>query len=108
MRRWGTGALENQEPTYGYPLGTTDYSSSVPGSGTNILSGGYDNATPDMVPDFNTSAAAGQNDIPSYQAYGSKLRVRDLQRKWSAAFNLWPIPQSERQQDPGLTQNAGY
>jgi hypothetical protein len=107
MRRWGTGAQENAEPTYGYPLATTDYSSSV-GSGTNILSGGYDNATPDMVPNFKTSAVTDENDIPSYQAYGSKLRVRDLQRKWSDAFNLWPIPQSERQLDPGLTQNAGY
>ena len=108
MRRWGTGALENAEPTYGYPLATTDYSSAVAGSGTNVLSGGYDNATSDMVPNFKISAVTDLNDVPSYKAYGAKLRTRDLNRKWSDAFNLWPIPQSERQQDPNLTQNPGY
>lgn len=108
MRRWGTGAMENAEPSYGYPLAVTDYSSSVPGSGTNVLSGGYDNATPDMVPNFKVSTNTDLNDVPSYKAYSNKLRVRDLSRKWADAFYLWPIPQSERQQDPALTQNPGY
>jgi hypothetical protein len=48
------------------------------------------------------------NDIASYDAYSDKLHVRDQSRYWDDKFYLWPIPQSERNKDPNLTQNPGY
>ena len=32
----------------------------------------------------------------------------DQSRYWDDKFYLWPIPQSERNKDPNLTQNPGY
>lgn len=101
MRRWKTGALENAAPTYGYPLATVT-------GGMNITSGGYENATPDMIPNFKKSAETDLNDIPDYSTYAGKLKKRDANRFWDNKFYLWPIPQGERDKDPSLTQNEGY
>lgn len=103
MRRWRIGALQNAEPTYGYPLAT----------GVNAAQGvypdGYEQVTPDMVPSFGAAGSERDlNDIASYQAYAAKLRVRDRDRSWDDRFYLWPIPQTERNKAPWLTQNEGY
>jgi hypothetical protein len=103
MRRWRIGDLQNAEPTYGYPLA----------QGVNAAQGiypdGYEQATADMVPDYGAPGSRRDlNDIPSYQAFASKLRVRDRDRTWNDRFYLWPIPQTERNKAPWLTQNDGY
>jgi starch-binding outer membrane protein, SusD/RagB family len=105
MRRWRTAAIENAEKTYGYPIATGV------NAATNTYPDGYTQVTPDMVP---TYGAAGSdrdlNDLALYGAYGSKLRQRDADRpnNWKDKFYLWPIPQTERNKAPWLTQNDGY
>jgi hypothetical protein len=102
MRRWKIGDLENAGPSYGYPIAL---SSDAAG---NITSGGYAGATPDMVPNFKLDARHDLNDIPSYESFKSKLKVRDVNRFWDPKFELWPIPQTEIDRDPALIQNSGY
>ena len=92
MRRWQIGDLENAKPSYGAPLSTVTY---VGMEATDI-------------PNFKTSDLHDLNDIASYVAYSDKLHVRDQSRYWDDKFYLWPIPQSERNKDPNLTQNPGY
>ncbi|MEI7421347.1 MAG: RagB/SusD family nutrient uptake outer membrane protein [Prolixibacteraceae bacterium] len=105
MRRWRTGSLENAEKTYGFPLATGVDPSK------NTYPDGYSQVTPDMVP---TYGAAGSdrdlNDLALYAAFGSKLRSRDVDRpkNWDDKFYLWPIPRTERNKAPQLTQNDGY
>lgn len=103
MRRWRLGALQNAEPTYGYPLATGV------NPATNTYPNGYDQATPDMVPSFGAAGSERDlNDIASYAAFANKLRSRDRDRRWEDRFYLWPIPQSEVNKQPGLGQNPGY
>jgi hypothetical protein len=62
-----------------------------------------------MVPFFGGSGSERDiNDIASYAAYASKLRMRDRDRKWEDKFYLWPIPQTELNKQPSLSQNLGY
>src|SRR5690606_14176233 len=56
MRRWKSGDLENEGPSYGYPL------PSLAADGR-VLQEGYDMVTPDMVPNFKKSARHDMNDI---------------------------------------------
>lgn len=103
MRRWRTGALQNAEPTYGYPqpIGLD------PANG--IYPDGYEQATPDMVPSYGEPGSERDiNDIASYKAFADKLRMRDKDRIWEDRFYLWAIPQTERNKCPWLTQNLGY
>ncbi|EJG02665.1 RagB/SusD family nutrient uptake outer membrane protein [Flavobacterium sp. F52] len=105
MRRWRTGALENAEKTYGFPIATGV------NAGTNTYPDGYSQVTPDMVPTYGTAGSERDlNDLALYGAYGSKLRQRDADRpnNWNDKFYLWPIPQVERNKAPQLTQNDGY
>jgi hypothetical protein len=103
MRRWRIGALQNAEPTYGYPLAT----GVVPA--TNTYPNGYDQVTPDMVPSFGAPGTERDlNDIASYAAFANKLRSRDRDRRWEDRFYVWPIPQSEVNKQPALGQNPGY
>ena len=92
MRRWGIGDLENKYPSYGLPL---------PGVR-------YEGLDADDIPNFKTSEREDLNDIPNYEAYKEKLKVRDVNRYWDDKFNLWPIPQLERDRNPNLGQNDGY
>lgn len=97
MRRWRSGDIQNAEPTYGYPLPSA--------AGKD----GYAEATPDMVPTYGAPGSERDvNDIASYQAFGTKLRMRDKGRSWDNKFYLWPIPQTERNKAPWLEQNLGY
>lgn len=103
MRRWRIGAIQNAEPTYGYPLATGV------NPATNTYPDGYTQATPDMVPSYGGSGSERDlNDVASYAAYGSKLRSRDKDRKWEDKFYVWPIPQTELNKQPSLGQNLGY
>lgn len=93
MRRWRTGALENAERTYGFPVA------------------GYDKVTSDMVPTYGgTGTQRDLNDLALYSEFGAKLRSRDADRpkNWDDKFYLWPVPQTERNKAPWLTQNDGY
>jgi hypothetical protein len=109
MRRWRTGALENAEKTYGYPIatGVIPRTPTTPG----FYPDGYNQVTPDMVPTYGPAGSSRDlNDLALYSAYGSKLRQRDADRpkNWDDKFYLWPIPQTERNKAPWLTQNDGY
>ena len=105
MRRWRLGSMQNAEPTYGYPFATGVDASK------NIYPNGYSQATADMIPSFTSFGTESDlNDIPSYAAYADKLRMRDKDRSksWNDRYYLWPIPQTERNKAPWLTQNDGY
>lgn len=102
LRRWRIGDLENQQPTYGFPI-----LANVDNMSLNVDS--YALATPDMVPSFGAKGSREDlNDIPDYSAFSSKLRVRDKNRYWNDAFYLSPISRAERNKAPQITQNPGY
>jgi len=103
MRRWQIGDIENFGPCYGYPIALTKDAATG-----NITSGGYADATPDMIPNFKLTARHDLNDIANYESFKDKLKVRDVNRFWDTKFALWPIPQTEMDRDPGLVQNEGY
>lgn len=102
MRRWKIGDIENDSPSYGYPVAITKDAKGY------ITSGGYNDVTPDMIPNFKKTARHDLNDIANYDAYKNKLKVRDRNRFWDDKFYLFPIPQLERDRDPNLIQNDGY
>ncbi len=102
MRRWKIGDLENEGPCYGYPVALTKDSKGY------ITSGGYADATPDMVPNFKKSSRHDLNDIPNYEGFKDKLKKRDANRFWDTRFELWPIPQVEIDRNPALIQNEDY
>lgn len=102
MRRWKIGDIENDSPSYGYPVAT-----SLDASGF-ITSGGYNDVTPDMIPNFKKSERHNLNDVANYDAYKNKLKMRDSNRFWDPKFELLPIPQEEIDRNSSLTQNAGY
>ena len=102
MRRWKTGDIENDSPSYGFPVAQSYDENGY------IKTGGYADVTPDMIPDFKKSVRHDLNDIASYDAYKEKLKVRDKNRFWDDKFYLFPIPQEERDRDSNLTQNEGY
>lgn len=49
-----------------------------------------------------------ENDIPSYDAYISKLTVPDIRFFNPEKHYLWPVPFAEISLNPGLTQNPGW
>ena len=106
MRRWRTGDIQNAEPTYGFfqPAGVN--------AQTNTYPDGYEQAPADLIPSFGEPGSpADLNDISSYKALvekGYNIRTRDKSRAWDNKFYLWPIPQTERNKCPWLTQNPGY
>jgi len=92
MRRWGIGDLENGQPSYGLPIESIRYKG----------------LSDSDIPSFNKSDRHDLNDIANYDLYKDKLKVRDINRFWDKKFELWPIPQLERDRNPSLTQNEGY
>ena len=91
VRRWGIGDLLNEHPSYGQPLPEIR----------------YEGLSATDIPCFKTSDRHDLNDIPSYEAYKEKLRVRDKNRFWAPRFTWWPIPRLETDRDPNLT-NPDY
>jgi hypothetical protein len=106
MRRWRTGNIQNAEPTYGFlqPSGVN--------AATKVYPDGYEQAPADLIPSFGEAGSdRDMNDISSYKALvdkGYNLRSRDKSRSWDDKFYVWPIPQTERNKCPWLTQNPGY
>jgi len=92
MRRWGIGDLMNAQPSYGRPIDDVR----------------YDGLSATDIPNFKKSERHDLNDIAGYDAYKQKLMVRDMNRNWKDAYNLWPTPQIERLRNPNLSQNPGY
>jgi hypothetical protein len=92
MKRWQIGDLENDQPSYGNPLPEIRY------EGMNETD----------IPNFKKTERHDLNDIASYDAYKEKLKVRDVNRFWDKKFELWPIPQREKDLNPNLGQNEGY
>lgn len=107
MHRWGTGAIENEYPSYGCPLIQYQYQ-----AGNTYTEDGVEKTSlglaPTDIPNFKTSKEKNINDIPCYDAYKQKLKVRDLNRRWEPRFALFPIPQEERNRAKNITQNDGY
>ena len=91
VRRWGISDMLNEHPSYGQPLKTIK----------------YEGLADTDIPNFKTDARHDLNDIPSYEAYKDKLRVRDRNRFWADRFMWWPIPQTDCDRDPNLT-NPDY
>ena len=90
VRRWGICDLLNQYPSYGQPLADVRYEG---------MAG--------CIPNFKASERNDLNDIAVYTGYADKLRVRDRNRYWDDKFTWWPIPRTETDRDPNLT-NPGY
>ena len=107
MRRWKTGAIENEYPSYGCPLIQYQYQ-----AGNEYTVNGEKHRSEGLaktdIPNFKTSKDKNINDIPCYDAYKHKLKVRDLNRTWQPAFELFPIPTEERNRAKNITQNEGY
>lgn len=102
MRRWKIGDLENEGPSYGYPLAVTKNEAGY------ITSGGYQDATQSMIPNFKKTSRHDLNDIASYESFKEKLKVRDKNRFWNDKFYLFPIPQTEKDRNDNLQQNPDY
>ena len=102
MRRWQIGDLENEGPCYGFPVALSKDAKGY------ITSGGYADATPDMIPNFKKDSRHDLNDIANYDSFKTKLKMRDANRFWDNKFQVWPIPQAEIDRDPSLIQNDGY
>ncbi len=92
IKRWGIGDIANGSPSYGAPLPTIT----------------YEGLEPADIPNFKTDARHDLNDIPSYDSFKHKLKVRDVNRYWKDKFALWPIPQDVIDKVPSLKQNDGY
>lgn len=91
VRRWGIGDMLNEHPTYGQPKPEIR----------------YEGLEATDIPYFKTDDRHDLNDIPSYEGYKDKLRVRDRNRYWEPKFTWWPIPRLETNRDPNLT-NPDY
>lgn len=102
MRRWKIGDLENDGPSYGYPMAVTKDQNGY------ITSGGYQDETQDAIPNFKKTPRHDLNDIASYDAFKEKLKVRDQNRFWNDKFYLFPIPQTERDRNENIIQNDDY
>lgn len=87
VRRWNISDMLNEHPSYGQPKPEIR----------------YEGLEATDIPDFKTDARHDLNDVPSYEAYKSKLRVRDRNRFWDKKFMWWPIPRLETDRDPNLT-----
>lgn len=66
-----------------------------------------DPAVAPPVPNFKASETADLNNIPLYDG-SENLRLMREQRYWFPKLNLLPVPQSERDINPKLTQNADW
>jgi len=59
------------------------------------------------IPTFKTSAVHDLNNIPVYTGSENLRYVRE-NRYWYPKLTLLPVPQSERDINPSLTQNEGW
>ena len=87
VRRWGISDILNECPSYGQPKPEIR----------------YEGLEATDIPNFKKDQRHDLNDVPSYDAYKDKLRVRDRNRFWEPRFMWWPIPRIETDRDPNLT-----
>ncbi|MEG1538716.1 MAG: RagB/SusD family nutrient uptake outer membrane protein [Muribaculaceae bacterium] len=87
VRRWGISDMLNEHPSYGQPLPSIR----------------YEGLEATDIPNFKTDNRHDLNDIPSYEGYKEKLRVRDRNRYWDKKFTWWPIPRLETDRDHNLS-----
>lgn len=106
MRRWKTGAIENKYPSYGCPLIQYQYQAGNKYTENGVRKKSLGLAKTD-IPTYNPGEE-DINDIPCYDAYKEKLKVRDLNRFWAERFELWPIPTEELNRTKNIVQNPGY
>ena len=94
-------------PSYCQPLIEYQYEAGIPyttAAGVSGVSLGLDKTD---IPTFKPGEQ-DENDIPCYDAYKQKLKVRDVNRRWEPRFELWPIPSQELARTKNLVQNPGY
>lgn len=91
VRRWGISDMLNEYPTYGQPKSDIK----------------YEGLEATDIPNFKIDQRHDLNDVPVYESYKAKLRVRDRNRYWDPKFMWWPIPRLETDRDPNLT-NPDY
>ncbi|MDE5555421.1 MAG: RagB/SusD family nutrient uptake outer membrane protein [Muribaculaceae bacterium] len=94
MRRWQIGDICNEFPSYGNPIADVR----------------YEGLTAADVPNFSYGLDPNRsniNDVAHYEHYKEKLRVRDRNRFWAPRFQWWPIPRTDLDRDPNLS-NPGY
>jgi hypothetical protein len=117
MRRWRTGDIENDQPSYGHPFPRSyqlrQWMDANPGQTASQMPetayvNGYSLCTPDMVPKFKRTERHDLNDIPNYSAYSNKLRTRDPLRKWENKFYIFPKPSGELAKNLLLEQNPEW
>lgn len=136
MHRWQTGAIENMYPSYGCPLIEYQYQAGNVYGDWKIVEVKNDEGKvirtelvfdengepiienpqyslgldPTDIPNFKVSTENDINDIPCYDAYKQKLKVRDVNRRWEDRFYLWPYPTEELNRTKNLKnyQNPGY
>ena len=88
MRRWNTGNAALNTLVYGC---------------TKVQ------ATPAANPTFGTPGSLNDlNDIPDYTASAAQRFKREQRFFTAPKFNIWPIPQRERDINPLITQNEGW
>lgn len=90
-RRWNIGDLLMRYPLYGYPIASVR----------------YDGLADTDVPDFKWSgdSRSDLNDVPSYEAYKSKLTIRAQARAWQDKYRFFPYPQAEINLCPQLVDD---
>jgi hypothetical protein len=92
FRRWKIGDITNTAPVYGMPINEIR----------------YEGLTKDDMPSFTTTERHDINDVSDYSKVADKYKSRDLKRVWYDRFYWWPIPRTELDRDPNLSNPEGY
>ena len=92
FRRWKIGDLLNAGPFYGQPIPEIRWTG----------------LTKADMPTFKKTPRHDLNDIPDYSAVADKYTSRDLKRFWADRFMWWPIPRTDLDRNPNLTNPEGY
>ena len=94
FRRWKIGDILNEEPVYGQPIADIKFKG----------------LTKADMPTFKKTDRHNLNDVPSYTAAGvtEKYTARDVKRFWAERFLWWPIPRTDLDRNPNLTNPEGY
>lgn len=72
-----------------------------------VMGAAKDPAVVPAIPSFKKSAIHDVNNIPTYDDSESSRYVREL-RYWYPKLQLLPVPQTERDLNPGLSQNPNW
>lgn len=92
FRRWKIGDITNTSPVYGMPINDIR----------------YEGLTKADMPSFTTTARHDLNDVSDYSMVADKYKVRDVNRIWNDRFYWWPIPRTDLDRDPNLSNPEGY